>query len=45
MARASSTPRCVKSDNVYPMIPAGRPIEDMILEAPKYQMEKPTGST
>jgi acetolactate synthase-1/2/3 large subunit len=36
---------CVKSDNVYPMIPAGRPIEDMILEAPKYQMEKPTGST
>jgi acetolactate synthase-1/2/3 large subunit len=34
-----------KSDNVYPMIPAGRPLEDMILEAPKYQMEKPTGST
>ena len=34
-----------KTDNVYPMIPAGRPIEDMILEAPKYQMDKPTGST
>ncbi len=34
-----------KGENVYPMIPAGRPIEDMILEAPKYQMEKPTGST
>ncbi len=34
-----------KADNVYPMIPAGRPIEDMILEAPKYKMEKPTGST
>ena len=36
---------CVKADNVYPMIPAGRPIEDMILEAPKHKMEKPTGST
>jgi acetolactate synthase-1/2/3 large subunit len=36
---------CVKSDNVYPMIPAGRAIEDMILEAPKHKMEKPTGST
>jgi acetolactate synthase-1/2/3 large subunit len=35
----------VKSDNVYPMIPAGRPVEDMILEAPKHKMEKPTGST
>jgi acetolactate synthase-1/2/3 large subunit len=34
-----------KTDNVYPMIPAGRPLEDMILEAPKYKMEKPTGST
>ncbi len=34
-----------KATNVYPMIPAGRPIEDMILEAPKTQMEKPTGST
>ena len=34
-----------KAENVYPMIPAGRAIEDMILEAPKYKMEKPTGST
>jgi acetolactate synthase-1/2/3 large subunit len=34
-----------KADNVYPMIPAGRPIEDMILEAPKHKMDKPTGST
>jgi acetolactate synthase-1/2/3 large subunit len=34
-----------KTDNVYPMIPAGRAIEDMILEAPKHRMEKPTGST
>ncbi len=36
---------CVKADNVYPMIPAGRPIEDMLLDAPKHKMEKPTGST
>ncbi len=36
---------CVKTENVYPMIPAGRPVEDMILEAPKGKMEKPTGST
>lgn len=36
---------CVKTENVYPMIPAGRALEDMILEAPKYKMEKPTGST
>ncbi len=34
-----------KADNVYPMIPAGRPIEDMLLEAPKHKMDKPTGST
>lgn len=36
---------CVKEDNVYPMIPAGRPIEDMLIEPPKYKLEKPTGST
>lgn len=36
---------CVKSENVYPMVPAGRPVEDMILEAPKTKLEKPTGST
>ncbi len=36
---------CVKTENVYPMIPAGRALEDMILEAPKHKMEKPTGST
>ncbi|MCS6770524.1 MAG: biosynthetic-type acetolactate synthase large subunit [Kiritimatiellae bacterium] len=34
-----------KADNVYPMIPAGRAIEDMILEPPKHKLEKPTGST
>ncbi|MDZ4197690.1 MAG: thiamine pyrophosphate-dependent enzyme, partial [Kiritimatiellia bacterium] len=34
-----------KTDNVYPMIPAGRPLTDMIIEKPRHKMEKPTGST
>ncbi|HMP74199.1 MAG TPA: biosynthetic-type acetolactate synthase large subunit [Kiritimatiellia bacterium] len=36
---------CEKTDNVFPMIPAGRALEDMIVERPRYKMEKPTGST
>ena len=36
---------CVKTDNVFPMIPAGAALEDMITEAPKQKMEKPVGST
>jgi acetolactate synthase I/II/III large subunit len=36
---------CIKTDNVFPMIPAGAALEAMITEAPKYKMEKPTGST
>ena len=36
---------CVKTDNVFPMIPAGAALEDMITEAPKQKMEKPIGST
>ncbi len=36
---------CVKTDNVFPMIPAGAALEDMLIEPPKYKMEKPTGST
>ena len=36
---------CVKTDNVFPMIPAGAAIEDMITEPPKTKMEKPVGST
>ncbi len=36
---------CVKTDNVFPMIPAGAALEDMLTEPPKYKMEKPTGST
>ncbi len=36
---------CVKTDNVFPMIPAGAALEDMITEAPKLKMAKPVGST
>lgn len=36
---------CIKHENVFPMIPAGAALEDMITEAPKYKMEKPVGST
>ncbi len=36
---------CVKTDNVFPMIPAGAALEDMITEPPKHKMAKPTGST
>jgi acetolactate synthase-1/2/3 large subunit len=35
----------VKEDNVFPMIPAGAAIRDMIIEKPKVKMDKPTGST
>lgn len=34
-----------KTDNVFPMIPAGAAIEDMLIEPPKQKLEKPTGST
>jgi len=34
-----------KEDNVYPMIPAGAPYHQMILEAPKKKLAKPVGST
>ena len=36
---------CTKTDNVFPMIPAGAALEDMILEPPKEKMAKPIGST
>jgi acetolactate synthase-1/2/3 large subunit len=36
---------CIKYENVFPMIPAGAALEDMITEAPKHKMEKPAGST
>ncbi len=35
----------VQEDNVFPMIPAGAALEDMIIEKPKYRLEKPVGST
>ncbi len=34
-----------KTDNVFPMIPAGKRLEDMLIERPKSKMDKPTGST
>ena len=36
---------CVKTENVFPMIPAGAPLEDMLTEPPKHKMAKPVGST
>jgi acetolactate synthase-1/2/3 large subunit len=35
----------VKEDNVFPMIPAGAPLGDMIIEPPRAALEKPAGST
>jgi acetolactate synthase-1/2/3 large subunit len=39
------TAEVVKEDNVFPMIPAGAAVSDMIIEPPKHKLEKPTGST
>ncbi|HZN59452.1 MAG TPA: biosynthetic-type acetolactate synthase large subunit [Planctomycetota bacterium] len=35
----------VKEDNVFPMIPAGAPLANMIIDRPKQKLEKPSGST
>jgi acetolactate synthase-1/2/3 large subunit len=35
----------IKEDNVFPMIPAGAALKDMIIEKPKQKMAKPEGST
>jgi acetolactate synthase I/II/III large subunit len=35
----------VKTENVFPMIPAGAPLSDMIISAPTQQLAKPVGST
>jgi acetolactate synthase-1/2/3 large subunit len=35
----------VKEDNVFPMIPAGAAVSDMLIERPKHKLEKPEGST
>jgi len=34
-----------KTDNVFPMVPAGAPLEEMIISEPTRKLEKPTGST
>ncbi len=34
-----------KLDNVFPMIPAGAGLNEILLEAPKIKLEKPKGST
>jgi len=34
-----------KTSNVFPMIPAGAALEDMLIEPPKAKLPKPTGST
>jgi acetolactate synthase-1/2/3 large subunit len=36
---------CIKTENVFPMIPAGAALEDMLVEPPKHKMAKPIGST
>ncbi len=35
----------VKEDNVFPMIPAGAAVSEMIVEPPRHKLEKPVGST
>jgi len=35
----------VNEDNVFPMIPPGAPLNEMIIEEPRQKLEKPTGST
>ena len=36
---------CEKEDNVWPMIPAGAAVHEMLIEPPRRQLAKPTGST
>lgn len=35
----------VKTENVFPMIPAGAPLSDMIISPPTQKLDKPVGST
>ncbi len=35
----------VKEDNVFPMIPAGAALSEMLIEKPRERLQKPTGST
>ena len=34
-----------KTDNVFPMVPAGAALEEMLIEPPRRKLDKPTGST
>ncbi|HIE11334.1 MAG TPA: acetolactate synthase large subunit, partial [Kiritimatiellae bacterium] len=34
-----------KTDNVFPMVPAGKPLSEMIIEPPRTPLAKPSGST
>ena len=36
---------CEKEDNVWPMIPAGAPVSEMMIEPPKRKLAPPKGST
>jgi acetolactate synthase-1/2/3 large subunit len=36
---------CEKEDNVWPMIPAGAAVRDMMIEPPKRKLAPPKGST
>jgi acetolactate synthase-1/2/3 large subunit len=35
----------IKTENVFPMVPAGAPLTEMIISPPTTQLAKPTGST
>ena len=35
----------VKEDNVFPMIPAGAAVSEMLTEAPRHKLATPEGST
>jgi acetolactate synthase I/II/III large subunit len=35
----------VKEGNVFPIVPAGKALEDMIIDPPRHKLDKPEGST
>ena len=35
----------IREDSVFPWVPAGAPVSDMLLEPPREKLEKPSGST
>ena len=36
---------CEKEDNVFPMIPAGAALSEILVEPPRHKLAKPVGST